>query len=258
MTTKQKIIIVSVIIGIMFIAIFILVKSKSKDLDTTSDSTEYAVNNITTEATTEETTEDEVETTEETTEATPTDTTSVTFTYNTTKDKNADSKELSNRTISINGHLITFPTDYKTIANLFKLNPTKVSRELGTPTDATQISTTVDYYAEQENVGIIQFYFTPTEDNLLQNAICDKVVISGISETNEPLTSMALQGGITFGSSKQDILNVYGNITETNEGSDDGQDFTLVYEPDDKSHDKYTFAGKSGGLYQIILEFGTN
>ena len=257
MTTKQKIIIVSVIIGIIFIAIFILVKSKSKDLDTTSDSTEYAINN--TETTTEATTEDEVETTtEETTEATPTDVAPVTFTYNTTKDKNADSKELSNRTISINGHLITFPTDYKTIANLFKLNPTKVSRELGTPTDATQISTTVDYYAEQENVGIIQFYFTPTEDNLLQNAICDKVVISGISETNEPLTSMALKGGITFGSSKRDIMDVYGTITETNEGSDDGQDFTLVYEPDDKSHDKYTFAGKSGGLYQIILEFGTN
>ena len=255
MTTKQKIIIVSVIIGIIFIAIFILVKSKSKELDTTSDSTEYAVNN--TETTTEATTIEEVETTEETTEATPTDIAPVTFTYNTTKDKNADSKELSNRTISINGHLITFPTDYKTIANLFKLNPTKISRELGTPTDATQISTTVDYYAEQENVGIIQFYFTPTEDNLLQNAICDKVVISGISETNEPLTSMALKGGITFGSSKRDIIDVYGTITETNEGSDDGQDFTLVYEPDDKSHDKYTFAGKSGGLYQVILEFGT-
>lgn len=257
MTTKQKIIIVSVIIGIMFIAIFILVKSKSKDLDTTSDSTEYAINN--TETTTEATTVEEVETTEETTEeATPTDIAPVTFTYNTTKDKNADSKELSNRTISINGHLITFPTDYKTIANLFKLNPTKTSRELGTPTDATQISTTVDYYAEQENVGIIQFYFTPTEDNLLQNAICDKVVISGISETNEPLTSMALKGGITFGSSKRDIIDVYGTIYSKNEGDDSGQEFTLVYEPDDKSHDKYTFAGKSGGLYQIILEFGTN
>lgn len=256
MTTKQKIIIVSVIIGIMFIAIFILVKSKSKELDTTSDSTEYAVNN--TETTTEATTVEEVKTTEETTEATPTDIAPVTFTYNTTKDKNADSKELSNRTISINGHLITFPTDYKTIANLFKLNPTKTSRELGTPTDATQISTTVDYYAEQENVGIIQFYFTPTEDNLLQNAICDKVVISGISETNEPLTSMALKGGITFGSSKRDIIDVYGDIYAKNEGDDNGQEFTLVYEPDDKSHDKYTFAGKSGGLYQIILEFGTN
>lgn len=253
------------LIGLLSISMLSLAAcGKDKEPEETKDDGNYAINEV------RDTVEEEEEETEaelvpvapvveETTETTePEKYVAPDEIYNVAEDQYAaDVRSLD--TISIDSNLIGFPCSYSYVAERFDLYTRQYiggGLEKTVPID----DTLEDYTFEVEAIpksgeGVIKFTFTSSNKTTITNMQCTKVTLLGGNTEGNTVMSLALPQFITFGSSYQDILDVFGidNITH-DESTKSGSEYRVRYLFEDQ-HILMEMTGHDGGLYIVTLTY---
>ena len=178
------------------------------------------------------------------------------YIYNVVDDVNANRDDLTDYNFSIDGKLVTLPCSYDYIVDIFgTLYETQGMMEFDVnPADYTNITNASFYARPETGTGLIEFTFTSDEPTELSKCMCTAVNISGISYEDTPLMTIALPGNIHWGSTTEDIFNVYGKVTDSYE-CDERDNFMIIYEKENGN--TLSFFGSNGGLYQFSIEYAT-
>lgn len=171
-------------------------------------------------------------------------------TFNVVKDVNAD-KVTDMNTISIDGKLISFPVDYKTLKDKFELYTEAYQKYTYTePVDEKSTQTLMEVHAKPTTgTGIIIFVFTSDEPKTISEMTCKQVILTGSATDNSQLMTIALPYGITFGCSYEDV--------QTDKD-------TQHYETTESENWKYTikddsysvsYSGISNKLYSVNITY---
>lgn len=175
---------------------------------------------------------------------------STTMRYNPQEDANKK-KVKSFDEISVDGHMIKIPTDYKSIAEIFKLYVPegKVPQEISGDTVGTTILTKA--YPESGE-GIINFEFSGKnkESMPLKDMNLTKINLTSGSYAGKECMSIALPKNIKFDASLQDIKDAFGEPSKYINYNE--QSYSVIYNLDDM---KVTFGGINGGLHTVMIEF---
>lgn len=177
------------------------------------------------------------------------------YQYNVATDPNKDVITDIN-TLSIDGKLIELPCSYASLLKTFEVF-TKIDTSHGSvynPVDTTLESTKQEVYAiPTTGLGTILFVFYSEDGNktTIDKMTCKQIKLTSGSYTDETLMAVTLPKGITFGSTRGDIIACYGNPSTSNKSK---TAFDLEYKPSSNKC-KYNFLGSNGGLYHIDIQY---
>lgn len=165
-------------------------------------------------------------------------------------------------TISIDGKLIGFPCTYQYVTEIFgQLHTIEYNSRVGDtlkPIDETITAQYFDVYAiPTTGEGTIRFTFRSTSDNpsTITEMTCYEVMIRGGNTTGDKVMTFALPEFITFGSTLQDLLNVYGVENATHyESSNNAADYRVRFIFKDINQ-CYDFTGYDNGLYIAKINY---
>lgn len=179
-----------------------------------------------------------------------------TFNYNVDTDPNAD-KVTSIDIISIDGHLVSFPSNYATISKEFDLyivEPGKYEDDQVKPNEENTYTNLELQATPKSGKGTIKFTFSaPGEEEVkLSEMKCIGVTLHGTSSKNEKLMTIALPNGVKFGSTYLEITDSMPYNITSHEMSEDEQSWTIKYSTEDGNSLAY-FDGVNGGLKDIKL-----
>ena len=170
-------------------------------------------------------------------------------TFNVVKDVNAD-KVTNMKTISIDGKLITFPTNYETLKKSFELYTEEYQKYVyEKPIDETVEQTVFEVHARPTTgEGTIIFMFTSDTPKKITEMTCKQVILTAVTKENEQLMTIALPDDIVFGCKYENVENKNNNHYESTKT----EGWTFVYDTEE-----YTvkYSGVDGGLYSINITY---
>jgi len=179
--------------------------------------------------------------------------------YNVSQDQYAaDIQNMS--TISIDGKLIGFPCNYNYVVEKFgTLYTVDYNGRIGDsyiPVDETTTATEYKVYAFPETgEGMIQFTFKSDTPVLITEMTCNDITVQGGNTTGEKVMTFALPQYITFGSTFDEIVNVFGTEYITHyESTNNASDFRLRFVYEDLNQ-CYEFTGYDNGLYFAKINY---
>lgn len=179
------------------------------------------------------------------------------YSYNVDEDPKAKDVEKFDK-ISIDGKLMSFPCTYDDVKKNFNFLYEIVSNRYvqdKLELDPEMEAFNVEAHADGESgLGKITFYFKSADDNgsKLKDMICYKVAINAETFNNEKLMTLGLPHNITFGSSYEDIFELYQTYKIDSNMSDDETGWTYKIKTDDGIY--VSFIGIDNGLNSVIIE----
>ncbi|MBQ8218589.1 MAG: hypothetical protein IJZ79_02465 [Bacilli bacterium] len=254
------------VVGLMMLTILSLTACNKEEDPTSTAEPNYAINE-TKDTTEEDTTEENIEpsttiesTTEEIVEEEIIIPEAKDQIYNVKPDQYAqDVRDMS--TISIDGKLIGFPCTYKYVTEVFgQLNTVEYAKygSIYTPVDETITSTSFEVYATPvTGAGQIRFTFRSADDTpvTITEMSCAEIMVQGGNTTGEEVMTFALPQSITFGSTLDDLLDVYGVSNATHSESDNNAaDYRIRFVFEDL-HQCYEFTGYDNGLFIAKINY---
>lgn len=172
-------------------------------------------------------------------------------TYNVTADVNED-KVVKINNISIDGKLISFPCDYKTLKDQFELYTEQYNKYITEiPIDETAKQNLLEVHAKPTTgKGNIIFMFTSEEPTTIDKMTCKQVILTASNTNNDKLMTIALPNKIRFGSTYEDIIKNSDKSYKSEQSSN--WKYTESLE-DEKCVIRYS--GVDGGLNSINITF---
>ena len=177
--------------------------------------------------------------------------------YNVQQDPNA-LLVVDMNTVSIDGKLMAFPSDYKYVSekfnNLYTIEVQKYTKQI--PVTGEEVGESFEVHTTPTTgSGDIVFLFKSNTDGQckLSEMKCYGFQLQGGNNTKDPVFTMALPHLITFGSSYDAIIDEFG-IEGKEHTQDKDANYMIIYDSKDTTY-KYKFVGYDSGLYLVRIEY---
>lgn len=177
--------------------------------------------------------------------------------YNVQQDKNAF-LVVDMNTVSIDGQLMAFPSDYNYVSekfsDLYTVEVQKYTQHI--PVTGEEVGESFEVHSTPTTgSGDIVFLFKSNTDSQckLSEMKCYGFQLQGGNNTKDLVFTMALPNLITFGSSYDAIIDEFGTDGKAHK-QNKAANYMIIYDSKDTTY-KYKFVGYDSGLYLVRIEY---